>query len=63
MGGAGWEGPWEAGRRKHGDVGRSAARHHSSPLSLVLLESSRKGKAIVTAMRSKYIYVLARMLE
>ena len=26
-------------------------------------ESSRKGKAIVTAMRSKYIYVLARVLE
>ena len=26
-------------------------------------ESSRKGKAIVTAMRSKYIYVLAKMLE
>ena len=26
-------------------------------------ESSRKGKAIVTAMRSKYIYVLAKVLS
>ena len=39
--------PWQRPLRNHGDQ----------------RESSRKGKAIVTAMRSKYIYVLAKMLE
>ena len=45
------EGQGGAERRKHGDVGRSAARHHSSLLFLLLLACS-----IQSLYRDCYLY-------